>query len=161
MITLASSSRVLLQQHRRLSQPSVDASASAAEQSLKAQLSAANLRITQLLATPECSFYNNVLRDLEKRDREFHVMLSEFRYTQMALTSSHNVFAEETRFILSLAHKAASGNDGELDKEAVRIAAAEMLKKNLGFRTTRVSEEAPIITTKGSEVALAGSAVRR
>jgi hypothetical protein len=104
------------------------------------QLVAAQLRITQLLCTPEVGSWVKVTSALQSTEREMQQLMSDFRYTQLSLSATHRALQEEVRECLAAC---AVKETTELRRAAGRAEAKEVLKKNVGFRARRVSEIAP------------------
>ncbi|CUG89974.1 Hypothetical protein, putative [Bodo saltans] len=104
------------------------------------QLAAAQLRITQLLCTPDVAAWEHVTSALQSTERDLQQLMSDFRYTQLSLSATHRALQEELRESLTIC---ALKETTELRRAAGKAEAKEMLRKHIGFRARRVSEIAP------------------
>lgn len=120
----------------------LSSSASVESAELQRRLTSAELRIAQLLVVPEVAAFDKVLQALKSTEREMLTTTAEFRYTQQALTATHEALRLEVRDALLLAAEAS------VEASAVRAKASEILRKNIGFRSERVSEQAPLVNVR-------------
>lgn len=105
-----------------------------------AQLAAAQLRITQLLCTPDVAAWEKIMAALQGTERDMQHLMSDFRYTQMSLLATHRALQEEVRESLTLS---AMETRKDMRRAAAKAEAKEVLRRHMGFRARRVSEIAP------------------
>ncbi|RNF15764.1 uncharacterized protein Tco025E_05422 [Trypanosoma conorhini] len=150
---------------QRPRQPSSSASAPdpAAERrevdALRTELAAARLRVAELQLS-QLAAHEALLRRLEETDRAAHRAATELRYTALALQCSYDLLETELRRVLVLgphtgaaAGAACSTEEGmePLRRAAIEAAAREMVRKNIGFRVEKVSEEPAAVSRATSD----------
>ncbi|ORC89530.1 uncharacterized protein TM35_000123050 [Trypanosoma theileri] len=135
---------------------------------LRKELAAAQLRISELRLS-QIKLHEALLRRLDETDRAAHKTATELRYTALALQCHHDLLETELRRILAIKPQSTnsnsnnnngnSGGGAAMSKEdirrlraaAIEAASREMVRKNIGFRVERVSEEpAPSQRVSGS-----------
>ncbi|RNF02455.1 hypothetical protein TraAM80_06361 [Trypanosoma rangeli] len=134
------------------SKPEIDA--------LRTELAAAQLRIAELQLS-QLALHEALLRRLEKTDRAAHKTATELRYTALALQCNYDLLETELRRVLALRpHSSTTVGEGcseeedmeSLRRAAIEAAAREMVRKNIGFRLERVSEEPATVSRATGDV---------
>lgn len=137
---IASGARQQHQQQPVTSPPTKLNSTPSAAPDTQQQLTAAQLRIAQLLCTPEVAAWDKMLQTLQMTERDMQQIMSDFRYTQMSLTATHRALQDEIKDCLTTC---ALTGTSELRRAASKAKAKEVLSRHVGFRARRVSEIAP------------------
>ncbi|KAF8304534.1 hypothetical protein TcBrA4_0045780 [Trypanosoma cruzi] len=161
---LQSNTHLLAGQSKGMRRPPSSSLGSTAEkrviETLRSDLAAAQLRISELQLS-QLAVHEALLRRLEETDRAAHKTATELRYTALALQCHYDLLETELRRTLALGphstttEKECAAEDMELLRQtAIEAASREMVRKNIGFRVEKVSEEPAAVSRVTSDLNL-------
>ncbi|KEG08855.1 hypothetical protein DQ04_06311040 [Trypanosoma grayi] len=141
------------QPHQR--RPPVEPTSAKEIDALRKELAAAQLRIAELQMS-QLATHEALLRRLDEADRAAHKAATELRYTALALQCHHDLLETELRRVLAVVPHTTEATAEDMERirrAAIEAGSREMVRKNIGFRVEKVSEEPAAVVKSTSNAA--------